>query len=97
MKILNDILTDVCNLYEISVEEIKTDRTRNSEISVARAVFCNIAARTGYKYDEIGKEINKTKSDVSFYVNRSGLKSTVLYRRGIIELATKNDFIGYKI
>lgn len=96
MKTLEEILTKVCSLYGVEVEDVKSRKT-NAEISLVRTVYCNVAKKIGWTNREIGELINRTKGGVS-YALYSSRKDSILYKRGLrdLDLMIERDFLGRK-
>ncbi|MDR1553061.1 MAG: hypothetical protein LBS69_06325 [Prevotellaceae bacterium] len=88
IEIVN-ILERVLKLYEVTGEEMKS-KSRNIDLQIPRLVFVNIAKKYGWTHKEIGKVINCSASNVTYYLSENPKqKNTVLYRRGYNSMINK--------
>jgi hypothetical protein len=91
---LRDLLKKTCEIYEITTDEILSEK-RNTDLIISRVAFANAAKWCGWTPDRIANELNRSPSMVASYL-KSKQKETMLYRRAYNSLINyvKNDEYG---
>jgi chromosomal replication initiation ATPase DnaA len=86
---ITDILNRICELYDVTDEDMKSTR-RDVDIRIPRLVFVDIAKKYGWTQSEIAKAINCSSSAITYQLRgNQEIKDTALYRRGYNSMMNK--------